>query len=138
MEGRKVVLRNPSTMNFTRKPNVVNCEEGVTTMPDEVEVELPASRIGVTFRGSPPVVTKIAEDSPFLDGELMVGLAVDTVTLADGSKHMQLSTSTLVKLLNDTADMEGRKVVLRNPSTMNFTRKPNVVEVPLPRGKLGK
>jgi hypothetical protein len=69
--------------------------------------------------------------------EFMVGLAVDTVTLADGSIHMELATSTLVKMLRDTADMEGRKVVLRNPATMKFTRKPAVVEVSLPRGKIG-
>lgn len=73
-----------------------------------------------------------------MNHEFMVGLAVDTVTLADGSIHMELSKSTLVKMLRDTADMEGRKVVLRNPSTMKFTRKPDVVEVTLPRGKLGK
>jgi hypothetical protein len=51
---------------------------------------------------------------------------------------MELATSTLVKMLRDTADMEGRKVVLKNPATMKFTRKPAVVEVSLPRGKLGE
>jgi hypothetical protein len=115
---------------------VTNFDEDVT-MPDEVVVELPASHLGVTFEGSPPVITEIAEDSPLKD-ELMVGLAVDTVTLADGSKHMEFATSSLVKMLKDTDDMVDRAVVLRNPSTMKFTSKPAVVEVTLPRGELGE
>jgi hypothetical protein len=109
----------------------------VVKMPDEIEVVLPAERLGVTFHGSPPVISKVSKDSPLRD-EFMVGLAVDTVTLPDGSIHMELATSTLVKMLRDTADMEGRKVVLKNPATMKFTRKPAVVEVSLPRGKLGE
>lgn len=115
---------------------LTNLDE-IVKMPDEVEVVLPADRLGVTFQGSPPVISSVAKDSPVKD-EFMIGLAVDTVTLADGSKHMEFATSTLVKLLRDTADQEGRKVVLKNPATMKFTKKPAVVELTLPRGKLGE
>jgi hypothetical protein len=115
---------------------LANLDE-IVKMPDEIEVTLPAEKLGVTFQGSPPVVTEVAKDSPVKD-EFMIGLAVDTLTLADGTRHMELATSTLVKLLRDTADTEGRKVVLKNPATTKFTKKPSVTEIALPRGKLGE
>jgi hypothetical protein len=115
---------------------LTNMDENVK-LPNEIEVTLPAEKLGITFQGSPPVITKVSKDSPVKD-EFMIGLAVDTLKLADGTRHMELATSTLVQLLRDTADMEGRKVVLKNPATTKFTKKPSVVKVSLPRGKLGE
>jgi hypothetical protein len=137
-EAGITVEGNPPLITSIARTSPLNdLFDEVAKMPDEIEVVLPADRLGITFQGSPPVISKVAKDSPVED-EFVIGLAVDTVTLADGSIHTELATSTLVKMLRDTAEMEGRKVVLKNPATMKFTRKPAVVEASRPQGKLGE
>jgi hypothetical protein len=111
-------------------------KEPIIPLPDEKMVYLPTSRLGVSFSGSPPTITRIAEDSPVAD-EFMVGLAADTLVLPGGPTYMELSTPDLVGLLRDTADIDGRMITLKNPATTKMSKKPDAMEVKLPAGKLG-
>lgn len=105
-------------------------------LPDEKTIPLPTSTLGISFAGTPPMITKIANNSPFL-GDVLIGMAIDTFVMPGGPTYMQLSTNELAKLLNDTSDINGRALTLKNPATTMMTKKPDEIEVTLPSGKLG-
>jgi hypothetical protein len=111
-------------------------QEPIIPLPDEKMVYLPTERLGVSFSGTPPTITKIAETSPVKD-EFMVGLAADTLVMPGGPTYIELTTPELVTLLKDTVDVEGRMITLKNPATTKMTKKPDAMEVKLPKGKLG-
>eukprot|EP00544_Gedaniella_sp_CCMP2646_P011301 CAMPEP_0202494188 /NCGR_PEP_ID=MMETSP1361-20130828/10970_1 /ASSEMBLY_ACC=CAM_ASM_000849 /TAXON_ID=210615 /ORGANISM="Staurosira complex sp., Strain CCMP2646" /LENGTH=654 /DNA_ID=CAMNT_0049124611 /DNA_START=78 /DNA_END=2042 /DNA_ORIENTATION=+ len=124
------------TEDSTGRWMLLENQEPIIPLPDEKMVYLPTERLGVSFSGTPPTITKIAEESPVAT-EFMVGLAADTLIMPGGPTYMELSTPELVKLLKDTVDVEGRMITLKNPATTKMTKKPDAMEVKLPKGKLG-
>ncbi len=124
------------TEDSTGRWMLLENQEPIIPLPDEKMVYLPTERLGVSFSGTPPTITKIAEESPVAT-EFMVGLAADTLIMPGGPTYMELSTPELVKLLKDSVDVEGRMITLKNPATTKMTKKPDAMEVKLPKGKLG-
>ena len=53
-------------------------------MAPAIKLPLPTGKIGVVFKGTPPVVTKVADDSP-LKGKVKAGFIVEAMTLSDGT-----------------------------------------------------
>lgn len=96
---------------------------------------LPASRLGIHFCGNPPIFVKIAYDSP-LRGEVLVGMVIDTLEMPGGPTYMQLGTGVLVQFLQDSCEMEGHILTLKNAITTMMTKKPDEFEVSLPHGSL--
>lgn len=111
-----------------------------TPLPDEVIVTLPAGKIGVAFKGTPPSVVKVNSGSP-LEGSGLVGMVVDTVTLENGEVTYELEAHELTGILNDNIESEGRVIRFINPTTMELSippeiEKPDEMEITLPTGKL--
>ena len=124
------------TEDSTSRWMLLENQEPIIPLPDEKMVYLPTERLMVSFSGKPATITKIADESP-VAGEFMVGLAADTLIMPGGPTYMELATPELVKLLKDTVDVEGRMLTLKNPATTKMTKKPDAMEVKLPKGKLG-
>ena len=124
------------TEDSTGRQMLLENQEPIVPLPDEKMVYLPTARLGVSFSGTPPTVTRIADDSPVKD-EFMVGLACDTLVMPGGPTYMQLTTPELVSILKDSADIDGRMITLKNPATTKMSKKPDAMEVKLPKGKLG-
>jgi hypothetical protein len=126
-EERVMVLKNPETQE-------------ISTMPDTMEVVLPAGKLGVSFKGSPPTVSKLSPESPVKD-ELLAGMAVDMLTYEDGTVMSGMSTQELVSALSESADSEGRTLTLKNPAVKAMSTKqlilPDEKDITLPAGKLG-
>lgn len=109
-------------------------------LPDEQIITLPAGKIGVVFKGSPPSVTRINPDSPLV-GAGLVGMVVDTVTLENGEVTYELEAHELTGILNANIESEGRVARFINPTTMELSippelEKPDEMEIILPTGKL--
>ena len=126
-EGIVLLLKNPALGNMTKKP-------------DSKEVAIPAGRLDVVFKGTPPIVVKLNASCP-VKKELTVGLFVDMVTLSDGTVLSGLSASELVAVLKESADSEGRTILLKNPATKTPSEKntilPDEKTVVLPTGSIG-
>jgi hypothetical protein len=110
-------------------------KEAKLFLPDEMVVCLPALRLGIHFCVNPPIFIKIAYDSPFR-GEVLVGMAIDTLEMPGGPTYMQLGTRELVQLLQDFYEMEGHILTLKNTIATTMTKKLDKVEVSLPPGSL--
>jgi hypothetical protein len=118
-EGRTLLLRNPAV--------------GADLMmkkPDSKEVSLPAGPVGVVFKGTPPMISKLTDLCP-LKSDLTVGMFVDMVTLEDGTVMSGLTTSELVAVLREESGSGGRTLLLKNPKT----KEPSAKETILPEEK---
>lgn len=109
---------------------------------NELIIPLPAGKIGLVFKGSPPSVIRINPDSPLYDLSSLVGMVVDTVTLKNGEVTYELDAHELTGILNANIESEGRVVRFINPATTELSipptlEKPDEMEVILPAGKLG-
>jgi hypothetical protein len=78
-------------------------------------------------------MSRFLEGSPMV-GKLVVGMVVDILTLDDGTMITGLSVNKLVNALNESAETDGRTMLLKNPATRRLSER----EVFLPRGKLGE
>lgn len=118
-ESRTLLLRNPAVgANLMMKK------------PDSKEVSLPAGPVGIVFKGTPPMITRLTDACP-LKSELTVGLFVDMVTLDDGTVMSGLTTSELVAVLKEEAASGGRTLLLKNPKT----KEPSAKDTILPEEK---
>jgi hypothetical protein len=118
-----------------------NLKKAKKTVPQEVVITLPPGKIGVAFKGSPPIITRINEDSP-IRNDITVGMAVDTLTLEDGEILYGMDAVALTSALADNIESEKRVVRFINPATTELTKapeipKPEELEIILPTGKLG-
>ena len=72
---------------------------------------------------------------------MFIGMVIDTITLDDGTMLSGLSVKELVKALNESAETDGRTMLLKNPDTQRLSAKqvvlPNETKVELPSGYLG-
>ena len=99
--------------------------------------------LGVVFKGSPPIVTRFLNYSPMKD-KMFVGMTVDTLTLEDGTRLSCLTSTELVEALYESAETDGRRMLLRNAATSSLSIRqilppdpPDEKEVKLPAGPLG-
>jgi hypothetical protein len=104
-------------------------EDNKYTMPPAVKMPLPVGKLGIVFKGSPPTVARLSDESPMI-GKVKVGYICESLILADGTTFENLSTSELVATLNEFAEESGRKLKMK----MGL---PNSVEVTLPEGDIG-
>eukprot|EP00978_Attheya_sp_CCMP212_P020719 scaffold59640_cov50-Attheya_sp.AAC.1 len=96
-------------------------------------VVLPSGSLGVVFKGTPPLVHKIRDESPLL-GRMAEGVVMDTLELADGTSFAGLKTTELLEILKITKAQEGRKIKLvGSAADVSEARRKLVV----PSGKLG-
>jgi hypothetical protein len=96
-------------------------------------VVLPSGPLKIVFKGTPPVVYKIQDESPLL-GRMAEGVMVDCLELPDGSSFAGLSTSELLKILKATTDQVGRKLTLVGDEDEISPSRRKII---LPTGKLG-
>jgi hypothetical protein len=114
-EGRK--------LHFVPKPEVAEASDSVV---------LPTGKLGVTFEGSPPMVTGVFDDSPMI-GKARVGMFAVALLLPDGTELSGFSTSELIKAFTATSEVEGRKLILLEKAEKGRC----VDNIMLPAGKLG-
>jgi len=127
-EERELVLKNPDAdVEFSK-------------MPDSKECVLPPGKLGVVFKGTPPMATKFKEGSP-MAGQIPVGMYVDMLTLEDGTVLTGLSATELVSTLGESSMEEDRTLLFKNPKTTEPSPVgcilPDEKTIELPTGKLG-
>jgi hypothetical protein len=98
-------------------------------MSPSVKMPLPPGKLGIVFAGTPPVVKNVNDDSP-LKGKVKAGYIFQSMILSDGTVFEGLSALDLIAVLNDYAEEEGRKLVMK----MGV---PDFVELSCPEGDLG-
>ncbi|KAI2501745.1 hypothetical protein MHU86_12751 [Fragilaria crotonensis] len=98
-------------------------------MPSLVKLPLPAGKLGVVFKGSPPVVVRILDDSP-MKGRVKDGYIFQSLILNDGTFVENLTTSQLVETLNETSEETDRRLVME-------IALPDDADVALPEGRIG-
>jgi len=97
---------------------------------------LPSGSIGVTFSGSPPMVTQIAEDSPAA-GILNIGDIVDGVSVPNRLEvHCVEDSRILADILSKTANLQ-RSLLITTDDDSSSTNSSTEFYVTLPPGKLG-
>eukprot|EP00548_Thalassiothrix_antarctica_P005950 CAMPEP_0194147238 /NCGR_PEP_ID=MMETSP0152-20130528/22603_1 /TAXON_ID=1049557 /ORGANISM="Thalassiothrix antarctica, Strain L6-D1" /LENGTH=793 /DNA_ID=CAMNT_0038847955 /DNA_START=66 /DNA_END=2447 /DNA_ORIENTATION=- len=114
--------------------------EEFSQIPDELEVVLPAGKLGIIFAGTPPVAKSFKETST-IAGAMPPGMFVDKLKMSSGHCVSGFTTKELVKYLADYSVKDGRVLVLRSIKTQRASPKeevfPDNLEIPLPCGKLG-
>lgn len=138
-EGRQMRLINPKKVKLTKMPGFEGSDGS-----DVVELTLPAGRLGAAFHDTPPMITRIADDSP-LQGEVEVGMVVDTLELEDGTKMYEMTATDFVEALSENIDSDMRVVRFINLETRELTPTPDaeggegddVLEIDLPSGSIG-
>jgi len=106
-----------------------------------VDVPLPTGKLGITLKGTPPILTKMSAASP-LNGLVNIGMAADTLTLEGGTVHYGMNTVELTTLLKNNMNQPGREirfvqfeeVGLTPQASAQLTEEMNVI---LPMGPLG-
>lgn len=105
-----------------------------------VYVDLPASKLGLSFIGQPPSITKISPKSPIAD-EVEIGFIAHSLTLADGTVYDNMDTLQLTDALKGSSSEEGRQICFIKKdvpvSPIRGGGDGSLKEVPLPAGKLG-
>mmetsp|Transcript_18932 Transcript_18932/g.28041 ORF Transcript_18932/g.28041 Transcript_18932/m.28041 type:complete len:794 (+) Transcript_18932:115-2496(+) len=96
-------------------------------MVDELEVELPEGRLGVSFQNTPPEVVAMSDESPLHAEGVMVGHVVDWLEIG-GSSGDKLHGLTSEDLINNLmtfgeAGVE-RRLRFINPATTDLTDPP--------------
>ena len=109
--------------------------------PEELIIPLPTGKIGLTFKGTPPVVMKILPESPLLDSGLKPGMVADTLTLENGEVFYEMTPHELTVNLLNNADSQGRVLRFIDPTILSLSTAPTLpksdeLEIILPAGKL--
>jgi len=120
-EGGRVVRFIPEGMPVSTPPEedeiVIPAE-----MPDEIELGLPPGPVGLLVEGTPPVITKMSDDSPLLGTGVVLGMVVDTLTLEDGTMLCEMESDEFKAALRENADSEERVIKLINPAAVELTK----------------
>jgi hypothetical protein len=90
---------------------------------------LPPGKLGIVFKGTPPVVQRVGEDSP-MKGRVKEGYIFQSLILDDGTKFENLTMKELIETLNESSNEEGRKLVM-------VLALPDGTEITLPEGAIG-
>jgi len=94
----------------------------------EITVPLPHGKLGVAFKGNPPVVTKVADKSP-MQGKIREGYVSKTLFVDNGAAYTGLNSRRLVEKLNETSYQDGRRLSMLKANP--------IVKIPLPAGTIG-
>jgi hypothetical protein len=129
-EGRILLLKNPNSDTIA-----------FSTLPDRLNIALPAGKLGITFgKTAPPMVERFTEDSP-MSSIVPVGMFADMLTLSNGTILSGMTTYELVAELNASSAEIERHLLLKNPRNQNPTPAevvlPDKAMVVLPTGTLG-
>lgn len=121
--GRRLSLLNPEMADGAVRS---------VTLPMVKEVELPTTKLGVSFKGSKlSKVTKVGSDSS-LKGKIRVGFVVDSIRMPNGVSYVGYGAIDMTKVLKDTATTEGRVMVLKSPENPDLPTGA-VRLIPIPR-----
>jgi hypothetical protein len=105
--GRVLGLINPAKAGTPKS----------VTLPKSKAVDLPVGNLGVGFTTKKhTLVTSIKSDSP-VRGAFRLGMAVDSVTMTDGTEFRGLNAIDLKDALKSSSTAEGRKVLLKHPDS---------------------
>jgi hypothetical protein len=63
--------------------------EAKLILPDKKMIHLPNSSLSIGFTGTSPIISSITDNSPFW-GEVLVGMAIDTLEIPGSPTYMQL------------------------------------------------
>jgi hypothetical protein len=106
---------NPETSSTQKQEQI---QELSTRFPDTVTLDLPTGHLGIAFANErqSTIVLRFLDNSPLQDKyPKIVGMAVDSLTLPHRMQLQGLVASELRQVLNDTNQLTGRKLILRNP-----------------------
>mmetsp|Transcript_8937 Transcript_8937/g.13864 ORF Transcript_8937/g.13864 Transcript_8937/m.13864 type:complete len:422 (-) Transcript_8937:186-1451(-) len=78
------------------------------------EVSLPIGKLGIVFRGCPPVIKSINDTSPLQD-QVAEGFVVESLKLGNGIVYEDLNSTDLVQKLKENARSADRKLVIQAP-----------------------
>jgi len=84
-------------------------------MTCDMDVQLPAGKLGVVFKGSPPLIKALNNDSP-MKGQMKIGYIVESLCLSDGTTFEGLSANELGSKLKEHSRNKGRKLLLKPPT----------------------
>lgn len=98
-------------------------------MPSLVKIPLPPGKLGIVFKGTPPTVQRVGEDSP-MKGRVKEGYIFNSLILNDGTSFENLTTKQLIETLDECSNEEGRKLVM-------VLALPDGTEITLPEGAIG-
>mmetsp|Transcript_6123 Transcript_6123/g.8958 ORF Transcript_6123/g.8958 Transcript_6123/m.8958 type:complete len:766 (+) Transcript_6123:37-2334(+) len=98
-------------------------------MSPKCTISLPTGAILTAFKGSPPKVSGVSEDSP-CHGLIKIGFTFIELTLGDGSQLTGVDTYELVAALNENAADPGRKITFE----MTLPQSSTVTLAPGPAG----
>jgi len=90
-------------------------------MQDEIELGLPSGSAGIMVEGKPPIITKISGESPLVGTGVIVGMAVDTLTLGDGTMLCDMDADELKTVLKESSYSEDRVIRFINIATTALT-----------------
>ena len=118
-------LAVPATVSATTS---IEEEKGIE-LPENYEVALPAGTVGISFKGTPSKVSRVAEDSPLVTdseqdldikfGQKVVQCSIDGKVILSG---LSLSSREVGKFLMEHADKEGRTILLTVEQDQEFAR----------------
>lgn len=138
-QGRFIYLKNLHALEAAEDLE----EEAEAAAADPyVYVDLPASKLGLSFVGGPPKITKISPKSPIAD-QVELGYVAHSLTLADGTVYDNMDTLQLTDALKGSSSEEGRQMCFVKPegdvpvAPIRAGGNGSLKEVPLPPGKLG-
>jgi len=107
-EGRTLILKK-KTVARTPKQEL---------FPEEKIVELPTGKLGVSFKGKRTArVSRIHDDSP-MKGQMYVGMIVNSIIVPGNSQFSGMTAKEAARVLVETANVGGRKLVLKAPGTV--------------------
>mmetsp|Transcript_34269 Transcript_34269/g.39011 ORF Transcript_34269/g.39011 Transcript_34269/m.39011 type:complete len:765 (+) Transcript_34269:112-2406(+) len=129
LEGRYMVLENQNGVS----PSIVN-------------VELQPGKLGAVFKGAPPQLTRMTDESP-LNGVVEIGMTVDTLKLSNGKTYYCMDTLEFTNALKAHGDDPSREIRFIKQSEVELTPEPDgqnqeyrptadELTVELPTGKL--
>jgi hypothetical protein len=98
-------------------------------MPSLIKIPLPTGKLGVVFKGTPPTIQRVGEESP-MKGRVKEGYIFKSLILNDGTSFENLTTKQLIETLNECSNEEGRKLVM-------VLALPDGTEITLPEGSIG-
>lgn len=98
------------------KSNVMEPSPKTEKFPARIALELPAGKLGISFRGKRNArVSRLHEESK-LKGKAYISMVVESIEIPGGSTFNNLTAAECAKILADTKNTKGRTLTLTAPS----------------------
>lgn len=104
-EGRTLVLKK-KTVERTPKQEI---------FPEEKEIDLGTGKLGISFKGRKNARLSRVHEGSSLMGKAYVGMIVDQIIIPGSSSFAGMTAKEAARVLVETANVGGRKIVLKAP-----------------------